>query len=76
MSPTKIRERPTETETLIPPQRTVQQLEEIEVSLEKPPLPEPGLGDFDLERARSRLTNVARLSGYLVLGPRIPVRRR
>lgn len=77
MSSIETMEKPTQTDIKLPTQRTAEEElpQEINALNEEPHLPKPGIGDFDLERGRSRLTNVARLSGYLVLGPRIHVRR-
>lgn len=75
MSPTETIEKPTQTDIYIPQQRIEEFPQEVEISIEKPPLPEPGIGDFDLVRSRSRLSKVARLSGYMVVGPRIHIRR-
>jgi hypothetical protein len=104
MSRTETLQRPTETETLIPPQRITDslgelaigqlvskfsevELQEIEAILEdidaiitpdekKDFVPKLGPGEFDLIRAQSGLTKIAKLSGYLVLGPQRPLRTR
>lgn len=76
MSPTETLQKPTETDIYIPTQRNADYLDDIsDANRERPPLPEPGLGDFDLERGRAGLTNFARLTGRIALGPRIPLRR-
>lgn len=77
MSPTETLQKPTETDIHIPAQRDAENLYDMsESDRERAALPEPGLGDFDLERGRAGLTNFARLTGHIALGPRIPLRRR